>query len=257
MEKMEVADVQIIDQLLKTVINNHHHNNNNNNNEIPLQKQFTSPPPELINYELIEKVQRQQQQKQQQQQQKQQQQHLFRPPPPEGAISFGKNRYFQNRQQIINETAAETTHQKEEESSTTINKSKNDYSSMTTEERKEFNAFVMELLELENKIKELSEELKRMNKEKALKRTKLLETMIKYDSEVTLSLPDGGNFKIINNTKQLNPLTKKRLPLNLSKYFMQKENINQQQADKKSDDILKFIFAHTETTNTQTLRRSK
>lgn len=119
-----------------------------------------------------------------------------------------------------------------------------------------FRNLVKNLLRLEDEMEELNAQIKPRREQKNQLRSEITRFMIENDLE-SLNLPDGSVFSLIKSEKKVNPLTKKRLPESISKYFSQIEKLNPNDASKKVETILKFVWDNAEKKTASSLRRKK
>lgn len=112
------------------------------------------------------------------------------------------------------------------------------------------------LHQLEEKQAKVAVELKKLNKGKGQLRRKIAAYMSTNDLEV-LELPDGVKYSLSKTTSKINPLTVKRLPMNISKWLIEKENMTSEGALQRSEEILNFIRGTAEKIEKMSLRKHK
>lgn len=123
---------------------------------------------------------------------------------------------------------------------------------LTTEDLKEQ---VMYLHKLENEYDILSKKTKEYGNSKRKLRSKIAYYMNNNDLEV-LRLKEGPVYSLSKSTTTVNPLTAKRLPINLTKWFSENGGLTTEGAEKKTGEIIEFIKGNAEKVQKVVLRKS-
>lgn len=138
---------------------------------------------------------------------------------------------------------------------TGVNKT-TDFGKRNVDLHKDFKMGVKKLAEIEDMVKKYTDLIRDLKKEKENLRQQTVDHMVKYNFDVA-RLNDNDRFNLVTVKRTVSPITKARLPTNLSDYFIENENMSNEEASRRAEDICKWIHEKAEKKMDQSLRRYK
>ncbi len=121
---------------------------------------------------------------------------------------------------------------------------------------KDFKMGVKKLAEIEDMVKKYTDLIRDLKKEKDSLRQQTVDHMVKYSFDVA-KLSDNDRFNLVTIKRTISPITKARLPINISDYFVEEESMGREEAKRRAEAICKWIHEKAETKKDQSLRRYK
>jgi hypothetical protein len=119
-----------------------------------------------------------------------------------------------------------------------------------------FRELVKCLLKVEDDLDSVSKHAKDLRTRKKEYRDSIVVYMQEHHLD-SLNLPDGSTFNLKVSKNKINPLTKSRIPDNITRYFIEKESMKSERALEKTAEILTFIESKADYKEIKSLRRQK
>lgn len=110
------------------------------------------------------------------------------------------------------------------------------------EKLKKFKKDIGNLDEIDSRLDELSKLVKELKEQKETIKESVMKYMNINGTDI-VQLGDGKKYSLIKTSVKINPLTRKRLPEHLTRYYKTVEGISEDQAEEQSETVLKWIIS--------------
>ena len=110
------------------------------------------------------------------------------------------------------------------------------------EKLKKFKKDIRNLDEIDSRLDELSKLVKELKEQKETIKESVMDYMNINGTDI-VQLGGGKKYTLIKSSVKINPLTRKRLPEHLTRYYKTVEGISEDQAEEQSETVLKWIIS--------------